>query len=68
MRKNYTKSGFLLGLCVTFLSHARPASAQMEMDPIASKHTELAGTASGRGRQRPRSVGWGSPRRAPHAV
>jgi len=39
----------LLGLCVTFLSQARPAAAQMEMDPIASKHTELAGTASGRG-------------------
>jgi hypothetical protein len=42
MRKSYTGIGFLLGLCVTFLSQARPAAAQMEMDPIASKHTELS--------------------------
>jgi len=42
MRKSYTKSWVLLGLGVTFLSRARPASAQMEMDPIASKHTELS--------------------------
>jgi len=42
MRKNYTKSWVLLGLGVTCLSQARPAAAQMEMDPIASKHTELS--------------------------
>ena len=42
MRKNYTKSWALLGLGVTFLSLARPGAAQMEMDPIASKHTELS--------------------------
>jgi len=42
MRKKYTKTWFLLGLGVTFLSPARPASAQMEMDSIASKHTELS--------------------------
>src|SRR6478752_1294912 len=41
MRKNYTNT-LLLGSAVTLLSQARPAAAQMEMDPIASKHTELS--------------------------
>jgi len=42
MRKNYIKTWLLLGVPVTFLAQARPAAAQMEMDPIASKHTELS--------------------------
>jgi hypothetical protein len=42
MRKSYTETWVMLGLVVTLLSQARPASAQMEMDPIASKHTELS--------------------------
>ncbi len=34
--------GLVIGIGVTLLSQARPAGAQMEMDPIASKHTELS--------------------------
>jgi len=41
MRKNYIKTWVVLGAAVTFLSQVGPAAAQMEMDPIASKHTEL---------------------------
>ena len=42
MRKSYIKTWVVLGMGVTFVSHPRPAAAQMEMDPIASKHTELS--------------------------
>ncbi len=42
MRKSYTKPWIVLGAAVALAAYARPASAQMEMDPIASKHTELS--------------------------
>jgi hypothetical protein len=42
MRKNYIKKWVVFGVGVTLLSQARMAAAQMEMDPIASKHTELS--------------------------
>jgi hypothetical protein len=42
MRKSYTKPWIVLGAAVALVAAARSASAQMEMDPIASKHTELS--------------------------
>ena len=42
MRKSYTEPWIVLGAAVALAAYARPTSAQMEMDPIASKHTELS--------------------------
>jgi hypothetical protein len=42
MRKSYTERWVALGAALALAAYARPASAQMETDPIASKHTELS--------------------------
>jgi len=42
MRKSYTKTWVVLNAALAFAAFVRPASAQMEMDPIASKHTEVS--------------------------